>query len=153
MAADIGFDSNPIRNGVSGRPQALRASHEDSMDKNIMRALERGLTCDITTIGRKSGQPSRIEIWYFVVDGAVYLTGTPGARDWYANMQADPRIVFHVKQGARADLPARAAAIVDPAERRAIMGAVMRENAWFAAQPYDLDAWVKGSPLVRVDFD
>ena len=123
------------------------------MDEFVRRALLRGLTCDITTIGRKSGQPSRIEIWYFVVDGAVYLTGTPGARDWYANMQAEPRFVFHVKEGARADLDARAFPILDPAERRRIMGAVMRENAWFAAQPYDLDAWVVGSPLVRVDFD
>jgi deazaflavin-dependent oxidoreductase (nitroreductase family) len=123
------------------------------MDQTIRRALARGLTCDITTIGRKSGRPSRIEIWYFVVDGNVYLTGTPGARDWYANLLADPSLTFHVKEGARADLAARAFPIVDPAERRRIMGAIMRHNSWFAAQQYDLDAWVAGSPLVRVAFE
>src|SRR5690242_10436600 len=102
------------------------------MDETIRHALARGLTCDITTIGRKSGRPSRIEIWYFVVDGNVYLTGTPGARDWYANLLADPSLTFHVKEGARADLAARAVPIVDPAERRRIMGAIMGHNSWFA---------------------
>jgi deazaflavin-dependent oxidoreductase (nitroreductase family) len=123
------------------------------MDDSVRRAIERGLTCDITTIGRSSGRPRRIEIWYFVAEGRVYITGTPGRRDWYANIQADPRMTFHVKQGARADLPARAMPISDPAERRRIMGAVMRQNSWFSAQAYNLDAWVAGSPLIEVAFE
>lgn len=123
------------------------------MDESITRALARGLTCDITTIGRKSGQPSRIEIWYFNVDERVYLTGTPGPRDWYANLLARPRFTFHVKEGARADLPARAVPITEAAERRRIMAQVLRYNSWFAAQRFDLDDWVAGSPLVAVDFD
>ena len=123
------------------------------MDAAIWRAIERGLTCDITTTGRSSGLPRRIEIWYFVVDGRVYLTGTPGPRDWLANLQADPRMTFHVKEGARADLPARAVVIDGPAERRRVMGAVMRGNAWFREQPFDLDAWVAGSPLAEVVFE
>lgn len=120
------------------------------MDDAIRRAIERGLTCDITTTGRVSGRPRRIEIWYFTIDGRIYITGTPGPRDWYANILADPRITFHVKEGARADLPARAIPISEPAERRRIMGAIMRGNSWFAAQSFDLDAWVAGSPLVEV---
>lgn len=123
------------------------------MDETIRRAVEAGLTCDITTRGRLSGRPSRIEIWYFVVGGAVYLTGTPGPRDWYANLLADPRLTFHVKEGARADLPARAAPVLDPAERRRVMGAVMAQNSWFQAQRFDLEAWVAGSPLVEVVFE
>ena len=123
------------------------------MDDTIRRALASGLTCDITTIGRASGLPRRIEIWYFTVDGRVYITGTPGRRDWYANVLADPRFTFHVKHGARADLAARAVPIVEPAERRRIMGAVMRNNEWFATQSYDLDEWVAGSPLIAVEFE
>jgi hypothetical protein len=122
------------------------------MDATIRRAVAAGLTCDITTTGRRSGRRSRIEIWYFVVDGVVYLTGTPGPRDWYANLLADPHLTFHVKQGARADLPARAAPVTDPGERRRIMGAIMRGNAWFAEQRFSLDDWVAGSPLVSVHF-
>jgi deazaflavin-dependent oxidoreductase (nitroreductase family) len=121
------------------------------MDKQIWAAIERGLTCDITTIGRKSGQPRRIEIWYFVVDGTVYISGTPGARDWYANVQANPQLIFHVKQGAHADLPARAEPIREPVERRRIMARIMAANSYFAGG--DLAAWVADSPLIAVRFD
>jgi deazaflavin-dependent oxidoreductase (nitroreductase family) len=123
------------------------------MDETIKRALAGGLTCDITTTGRASGQPRRIEIWYFLVDGRVYITGTPGPRDWYANLLAQPRLVFHVKEGAHADLPARATPITEPAERRRIMGAIMGSNGWFRSQSYDLDTWVASSPLVAVEFE
>src|SRR5689334_12487745 len=123
------------------------------MDETIKRALAHGLTCDITTTGRTSGNPRRIEIWYFVTDGRVYITGTPGPRDWYANLLAEPRMVLHVKEGAQPDLPARATPIADPAERRRILAAVMRSNSWFRAQSYDLEAWVAGSPLVAIEFD
>jgi deazaflavin-dependent oxidoreductase (nitroreductase family) len=123
------------------------------MNDHIKHALARGLTCDITTTGRISGKPRRIEIWYFMVDGRVYITGTPGPRDWLANLLAEPRMVFHVKEGAQADLPARATPITDAAERRRLLGAVMRGNSWFRAQSYDLDAWVAGSPLVEVEFE
>lgn len=122
------------------------------MDARIRQAIERGLTCDITTTGRKSGLPRRIEIWYFLVDGRVYLTGTPGPRDWLANLSYDQHFVFHVKEGVRADLRAQAVIITDPAERRRIIGAVMAGNSWFRAQRFDLDAWVVGSPLVEVIF-
>ena len=123
------------------------------MDERITRALAEGLTCDITTIGRASGRPRRIEIWYFLIDQRVYITGTPGTRDWYANLLAEPRFTFHVKEGVRADLPARAIPLVDPNERRSIMSTVMRRNAWFRSQSYDLEAWVAASPLVAVEFE
>jgi deazaflavin-dependent oxidoreductase (nitroreductase family) len=125
---------------------------DDNMDDTIRRALAGGLTCDITTTGRVSGQPRRIEIWYFTLGGRVYITGTPGPRDWYANLLANPQFVFHVKEGTQADLPARALPITDPAERRRIMGQVLRYNSWFRSQDYDLDAWVAASPLVEVQF-
>jgi hypothetical protein len=32
------------------------------------------------------------------------------------------------------------------------MGRVLQNNAWFAAQDNDLDAWVAGSPFVLVEF-
>lgn len=122
------------------------------MDETTWQAIKGGLTCDITTLGRRSGQPRRIEIWYFLVEEQVYITGTPGPRDWLANLRANPQFTFHIKQGIRADLAARAQPIDDPAERRRIMGLVMTQNAWFRAQHFDLEAWVAGSPLVAVSF-
>ena len=44
----------------------------------IESALREDRVIDITTTGRKSGQPRRIEIWFHNLDGALYLTGLPG---------------------------------------------------------------------------
>jgi deazaflavin-dependent oxidoreductase (nitroreductase family) len=118
------------------------------MDEQIRQALARGRTIDITTIGRQSGQPRRLEIWFHNLDGQIYITGTPGKRGWYANLVANPDFTFHLKEGPVADLPARATPITDPAERRAIFNQLLPRLGHLP----DLDAWLAGSPLVRVSF-
>jgi deazaflavin-dependent oxidoreductase (nitroreductase family) len=118
------------------------------MDEQVQHALERDRTIDITTRGRKTGQPRRKEIWFHNVEGHLYITGTPGRRDWYANLLAHPEFTFHLKQSVRADLPARAVPILEQARRRAIMAAI---HGKLSGQR-DLEAWVEGSPLVEVTF-
>jgi deazaflavin-dependent oxidoreductase (nitroreductase family) len=86
------------------------------MNDKILRALERDRTIDITTIGRKTGKPRRIEIWFHNLDGRLYITGSPGKRSWYANLLANPEFTFHLKGSIQADLPARARPILDEYE-------------------------------------
>jgi hypothetical protein len=75
------------------------------MDKGLRQALARDRVIDITTTGRKSGQPRRIEIWFHRLDGRLFITGLPGHRSWYANLLANPAFTFHLKGSAKADLP------------------------------------------------
>jgi deazaflavin-dependent oxidoreductase (nitroreductase family) len=117
------------------------------MDEQVKQALERDRTIDITTTGRKTGNPRRKEIWFHNVDGRLYLTGTPGHRDWYANLLAHPEFTFHLKRSVRADLPARATPILDKARRRAILASIHQK----LGGQRDLEAWVEGSPLMVVD--
>ena len=117
------------------------------MDEAVERALERDRTIDITTTGRKTGQPRRKEIWFHNIEGRLYITGTPGGRDWYANLLASPRFTFHLKQSVQADLSARATAISDHVQRRAIISRIHEKTAGHR----DLEAWVAGSPLVEVE--
>lgn len=116
------------------------------MEDRVRDALARGGVIDITTLGRKTGKPRRIEIWFHGLDGRLYLTGRPGRRSWYANLLAHPEFTFHLKRGVRADLPARASAIRAPAKRREVLTALLPR---FRGSP-DVEAWVKGSPLVEV---
>ena len=76
-------------------------------------------TIDITTTGRRSGEPRRIEIAFYRLGDDIYLSGIPGpkTRNWLANLAAHPQFTFHLKHGVVADLPATATVIVDPAER------------------------------------
>lgn len=114
-------------------------------------------TVDITTTGRRSGRPRRIEIWFYRFEGRTYLSGLPGPRDWFLNRQADPSLTFHLKNGVSADLPAHARIIIDPDERRRVFTDFVNDlnqpqNPARIQQPTDVEAWMEGSPLVEVIF-
>jgi deazaflavin-dependent oxidoreductase (nitroreductase family) len=107
-------------------------------------------TIDITTTGRRSGRPRRIEIWMLDVDGRFFITGTPGRRDWLANLVAQPALVVHLKRRAHVDLPARAAVVGDPGTRRLVLEHL---NAhWYRTQSA-LEDLVATAPMVEVTFD
>jgi deazaflavin-dependent oxidoreductase (nitroreductase family) len=121
------------------------------MTDPIATALSRGGTIDITTNGRRSGQPRRIEIVFHRIDGRIWISGIPSRRKraWLANLEADPRLTFHLKGPlAVADLPATARVVTDPDERRPILARVAQ--AW---RRTDLDRMVEQSPLIEVTVD
>jgi deazaflavin-dependent oxidoreductase (nitroreductase family) len=104
-------------------------------------------TVDITTIGRHTGAPRRIEIWMLDVDGRFFITGTPGRRDWLANLIAAPQLTLHLKRHAGVDLPARATVVTDAATRRSVL-----EHAaarWYRSQ-VDIERLVEAAPMVEV---
>jgi deazaflavin-dependent oxidoreductase (nitroreductase family) len=119
------------------------------MNERVRDALAKDRTIDITTIGRNSGLPRRIETWFYRVDDQIYLTGSPGRRDWYANLLANPDFTFHLKQSVAADLAARATPITDPDERRAIFKRILSD----LGGTENLEAWLEGSPLMVVSFN
>jgi deazaflavin-dependent oxidoreductase (nitroreductase family) len=121
------------------------------MDEAIRRTLSSGGVIDITTTGRQSGEPRRIEIAFHAIEGRIYISGMPRAdrkRSWLANLEANPRFTFHLKSGVVADLPATARVISAEPERRAVLAHVAR--AW---NRKDLDEMVAHSPLVEVTID
>ena len=83
-------------------------------------------TVDITTIGRRSGLPRRLEIWIYRAGDKNYLTGTPGrTQDWYRNIVDNARFTVHLKNGVTADLPATGIPITDDEERRRVFTSVV----------------------------
>jgi deazaflavin-dependent oxidoreductase (nitroreductase family) len=117
-------------------------------DERLRAALSRGHAIDITTTGRRTGQPRRIELVFHAIDGSVVISGRPGRRSWYANLLANPRFTFHLKGPIKADLPAIARAITEPVERRQVMEAVVRN--WRADD--HLEVFLARSPLIEVTF-
>lgn len=74
----------------------------------------------LTTMGRRTGRPHRIEIWFAVHDGRMYmLSGGRDRSDWVRNLMEDARVtveladetyagVAHVlREGVDEDLRAR----------------------------------------------
>lgn len=124
------------------------------MDDDVRTALESDRLIDITTIGKTSGTPRRIEIWFHRVDGRFYITGRPPRpRSWYANLIAHPEFTFHLTKSATADLPATARPITDPAERTEVLSAIFAQLPQLGANPRTpLSMWIAQAPLVEVTF-
>jgi deazaflavin-dependent oxidoreductase (nitroreductase family) len=118
------------------------------MDPTIHDALDHSQTVDITTTGRRTGEPRRIEIALHNIRGRLVISGRPShrTRAWIYNLEADPRLTVHLK-GARAhaDLEGTARVVTDPEERRAYL--VDIAQAWGRT---DLDRMVAQSPLIEV---
>ncbi|MCU1655656.1 MAG: nitroreductase family deazaflavin-dependent oxidoreductase [Pseudonocardiales bacterium] len=136
-----------------------------SLDTAVASALQIGpdsppveYTIDITTVGARTGQPRRIEVWFHRVDERWYLTGVPGPRNWYANLRANPHFTVHLKHGVTVDLPATAASVDEQTRRRVITTVLDLQNrpdiaARTGGQRHDLEAWLAFSPLVEIVFD
>jgi deazaflavin-dependent oxidoreductase (nitroreductase family) len=123
------------------------------MEQNIVDVLSRGGVVDITTTGRTTGLPRRIEIYFHHFDGEYFITGRPGRRrrDWLANMVTNPNFTLHLKRGVGADLPATAVEVSDPEERARILFRILTEswNTTPEQAQADLPAWVEGAPLIQ----
>ncbi len=120
-------------------------------DPAIASALANDLVIDITTIGRSSGKPKRLEIWFHNVDDRYYITGRPGPRSWYANVVANPAITFHFKESTEADLDGTARPITDAAEKRSVFLSTRKLGEFI--NEGNVQEWVDGSPLIEVVFD
>ena len=119
-------------------------------DRDIIATLGKGGVFDITTTGRKSGEPRRLEIVYHVIDGRLYLSGIPmpTRRSWLANLDADPALTLHLRKPLPAAVAATVRIIESEAERRAVLPHVARN--WGRD---DIELMVRQSPLVEVKIE
>ena len=111
----------------------------------------------LTTVGRRTGRPHTIEIWFAELDGTLYLlSGGADRSDWVRNLRREPRV--RVRLGGPRELSADlectfdtiAREVVDPAEdesARHAMAAKYRD--WKPGEP--LDDWAASALLVALD--
>lgn len=65
--------------------------------------------CYLTTTGRRTGRPHRIEIWYATRGETLYLLAGAGpSSDWVKNLTVEPAVVVEVDGVSR---PGRARAV------------------------------------------
>ncbi len=70
--------------------------------------------CYLTTTGRRTGRPHRIEIWYAADGDRLYLLSGGGrSSDWVQNLIAEPAVLVELNGDVHA---ARARTLPDGAE-------------------------------------
>jgi deazaflavin-dependent oxidoreductase (nitroreductase family) len=111
--------------------------------------LDRHLAIDLITVGRVSGRPHTIEIWFAHLDSAIYmLSGGADRSDWVRNLIRTPAVQIHVS-GHR--YPGVARIVTDPEEDRLARDAVHDK---YAARYFgDLTGWREAALPIAVDLD
>jgi deazaflavin-dependent oxidoreductase (nitroreductase family) len=107
--------------------------------------------CMFTTTGRRTGRAHRIEIWFGVDNGALYLiSGNGPTADWFQNALADPNVTVELGEHM---VRGEAAEVTDPDERRRIGELMGAKYRWDGDPSIGLTrhAWCFEVPLLRVD--
>ena len=100
------------------------------------------------TTGRKSGRPHRIEIWFAIESGVLYmLSGGGDSADWVRNIKKDRDVRIQV--GSRT---ASARARIVRAAREDLRARELLDEkymGWKAGKK--LSSWARGSTPIAVD--
>lgn len=116
------------------------------MTPELLDSLAATRTIDLTTFGRRSGQPSTVEIWWFRINGRFIVTGTPGPRDWLANIRANHNVLIDVN-GRQYE--ATATEVTDQGLRRQIF--TDPDTSWYSSQS-GLERLVEVAPMIEIVF-
>lgn len=119
-----------------------------ALDEQTRRRLASIRTIDLTTIGRRSGRPSRIEIWWFYFEDRFIVSGTPGPRHWMANIADDPTVIIH----AGGDDHVGTAIVIDDRDfRHSFFTHPDPEIGWYSTQA-QLEVLIDTAPMIEIRF-
>jgi deazaflavin-dependent oxidoreductase (nitroreductase family) len=105
---------------ASGAGEWLLAQESKAVTRADLEKVASQSTVEITTIGRKSGQPHAKPIWFVYDQGHFYVqAGKEGKADWYLNLKKNPKATFKI--GALT-FSGQAKFIDDPKESERIHG-------------------------------
>ncbi|HET7516195.1 MAG TPA: nitroreductase family deazaflavin-dependent oxidoreductase [Actinomycetes bacterium] len=107
--------------------------------------------CYLTTVGRVSGRPHTIEIWFALQDRTLYVLSGGGDRsDWVRNLLAWPEVTVRIGRRDAAELPGRARVVEagsdeDELARRLVVAKYQPSYGG------DLSSWRRSALPVAVD--
>lgn len=111
--------------------------------------LDRHDVIDLTTTGRVTGEPHRIEIWFAQRSATIYLLSGGGERsDWVRNLVFRPLVM--VSAGG-VDYAGTGRIVVDSGEQREARDAVFEKYA--PDYSGDLTGWRETALPVAIDLD
>ena len=103
--------------------------------------------CYLTTRGRVSGRPHKIEIWFALGGRTLYLlSGGGDSSDWVRYLRADPSITVRLRDTTY-DATARVVERCDESER----GRRLVFDKYQPRYTGSLDRWRRESLLVAID--
>ncbi|HLW17059.1 MAG TPA: nitroreductase family deazaflavin-dependent oxidoreductase [Actinomycetota bacterium] len=110
--------------------------------------LDREEFCYVTTVGRRTGKPHTIEIWFAAHDATLYILAGNGDRaDFVQNLVADPSTVVKIGEHAYRG----AGRIVTKAEEMAIARELIPVK--YAHREEGLEEWAQTALPIAIDIN
>lgn len=105
--------------------------------------------CYLTTTGRITGRPHRIEIWFVLQGETVYvMAGGRDRSDWVRNLVADPDVELELGARKRAT---RAHVVPEGSDEDALARRLMLEK-YGPRSGGDLSSWGRTALVVAIDW-
>src|SRR5215210_430323 len=102
--------------------------------------------CYLTTVGRVTGRPHTIEMWFALDDQTLYmLSGGRDGSDWVKNLRRTPEVTVRIA-GERFE--GRARAVEDPREDELARSLLIEK---YESTPGSLSNWRRTALPVAVD--
>jgi deazaflavin-dependent oxidoreductase (nitroreductase family) len=118
------------------------------MPESPLGSLAEASFCYVTTVGRRSGSPHTIEIWFGANDRTLYLLSGGGDRsDWVRNLLAEPAVSVRVEDQTF-DATARVVTDADE-EQMARRLLATKYQGWTEGRP--LSTWARTALPVALD--
>ncbi len=129
-----GRNCRRARSWVIGGLLLLLATAGKSVTADDLRAIESQSTVEVTTIGRRSGLPRVVTIWFVHDEGRLYVqSGKDGKTHWYRNLLKAPEITLRFDHLA---VRGRARPVEDQGEIERVHGLFRRK--YFTARVMSL---------------
>lgn len=105
--------------------------------------------CYLTTTGRITGRPHRIEIWFALHEGTMYLlAGDRERADWVRNVMVSPDVVVELGERKRTT---RARVVAEGSEEDALARRLLVEK-YQPGYGEDLTEWGRTSLPVAIEW-
>jgi deazaflavin-dependent oxidoreductase (nitroreductase family) len=103
--------------------------------------------CYLTTRGRVTGRPHRIEIWFAIEKDTLYMLSGGGSRsDWVKNLLTTPAVTIELGAGR---FVGQARIVAGPAEDE--LARTLVHDKYAAGYGGDLSGWRRSALPIAVD--
>ena len=100
----------------------------------------------LTTIGRKSGKPHVVELWFSIASGKIFLSHEGEYTDWMRNIERDSHVGIRI---AGLDVEADAK-IVKDGESKELGKKSLYEKYYGPAPKATIDDWFELSTIIEL---
>jgi len=112
-----------------------------------LETLRKEKLANLTTVGRKTGKPHRVELWFATGGGKIFLSHEGDYTDWMRNIRENGRVRIQI---GRVDLEAEATILKEGLSKE--LGKTSLYEKYYGPAPKaTVDDWFELSTIIELN--